>query len=459
MSPGSTSVPSGAPTGRWSTPTNGSSTVGARPTRSSGPARPAFGWAQAGVAFAITEFLGGLPFIGGGREVWNATSGRPADADSQLLLYRDIGARVSELAPFLALDRDPYFAAADGRLWVMANAYTQTDRYPYAADFGGFNYRHHAVVAVMDAYSGETTLYARDSDPMIATWRKVYPELFTDFSEMPKSLQQHLRYGEGMFDFQARAVERFHVEETEAFFSGNQAWSITEESTGSGVQGQQVLSPARYTFAVLPGTSQERFVAIRAYKPRVRDRAIGFSGWLAVSNEPDDFGSLSLLEFPLNDDPLVAIDTFTSNVGRDQDLSGELGVRGQQALRGNTIVVPVGQGLLYVQPLYLDTRGSSLPKLWRVVVSFGDDEVHVGANFGEALARALAANGDVRVGGPPSETVQQAITRASTAFEAYQRAVGDGDFAAAGAQLAELEEALQRAEQLSGGSSAQGETP
>jgi uncharacterized membrane protein (UPF0182 family) len=414
------------------------------------------GWRR----LAMTEFLGGLPYIGGGREVWNATSGRPADANSELLLYRDISARIRELAPFLTVDRDPYFVAADDELWVMVNGYTETSRYPYAVDFGGINYRRQAVVAVMNAYSGETRLFARDDDPMIATWRKVYPELFTDFDEMPDSIKAHLRYGEGLFDFQARAVERFHVEETDVFFSGDQAWAITEESIGSGVQGSRVVSPARYTFAVLPGTTDERFVAIRAYKPRVQDRAIGFSGWLAVSNEPEDFGKLTLLEFPPTNDALVAIDTFTSNVARDQQLSGELGVRGQQALRGNTIVVPVGRGLLYVQPLYLDTpQGDSLPRLWRVVVSFGDDEVYVAQTFEAALARALRAAGQATAGdggrGVAADVgINELVQRAAAEFRAYQEDFGAGRFDSAAEHLRSFQEALREAERLAGGSPA-----
>ncbi|MDH3228045.1 MAG: UPF0182 family protein, partial [Thermoleophilia bacterium] len=414
------------------------------------------GWKR----LAMTEFLGGLPFIGGGREVWNATSGRPADSDSELLLYRDISTRVNELAPFLSVDRDPYFVAADGELWVMANAYTETDRYPYSADFGGINYRRQAAVAVMNAYTGKTVLYALDGDPIISTWRKVYPELFTDFSEMPESIQAHLRYGEALFDLQARALERFHVEDPSVFFSGDQAWAITEESSGQGEEGSRVLSPARYTYAVLPGAQDERFVAIRAFKPRVQGRGIGFTGWLAVSNEPDDFGRLTLLEFPIGGaDPLVAIDTFTSNVSRDRELSAELGVRGDRVLRGNTIVVPIGEGVLYVQPLYLDApQGDSLPLLWQVVVSFGDDEVHVESSFEEALAQALRARGGGgdRAEGPNAttgdETVDELVRRAASEFRAYRKAFGDGEFEEAARRLEAFQRALDAAERASGGS-------
>jgi uncharacterized membrane protein (UPF0182 family) len=414
------------------------------------------GWKR----LAMTEFLGGLPFIGGGRQVWNATSGRPADSDSELLLYRDIGGRINEIAPFLTVDRDPYFVAADGQLWVMANAYTETDRYPYAADFGGINYRRQAAVAVMNAYTGETKLFVLEGDPIIETWRKVYPELFTDFAEMPDAIQAHLRYGEALFDLQARALERFHVDDANVFFSGDQAWAITEESSGAGEEGSRVLSPARYTFAVLPGARDERFVAIRAFKPRVQGRGIGFTGWLAVSNEPEDFGRLTLLEFPTGgEDPLVAIDTFTSNVSRDRELSAELGLRGDRVVRGNTIVVPIGEGVLYVQPLYLDApAGDSLPSLWQVVVSFGDDEVHVEPTFEAALNQALRARsgGNGRGTGPGStpetgnESIDELVGRAASEFRAYREAFGRGDFEEAAQRLEAFQRALDAAENATG---------
>lgn len=401
---------------------------------------------------AMTEFLGGLPYVGGGRRFWNATGGQPADAASEVLLYRDIRARVAEIAPFLAVDNDPYFAEADGRLWVLAPVYTATDRYPYAARFGNVRYVRQPVMAAMDAYSGETHLYVLDDqEPMLRTWRAVYPELFTDLDQMPESLRTHLRYGEDVFDFQSAALGRFHVDDPDTFFNGDEAWTITQEAYGPGVQGDRIVSPARYTYAVLPGQTQERFVAVRNYKPRTTGRGIGFSGWLAASNEPEDFGKLLVLEFPINSEqPLDSLDTFTSNVARDPQLSEEIGLRRDQVLRGNTIVVPIGEGLLYVQPLYLDAIGDSLPTLWQVIVSFGDQRVFAAPTFERALARALGAPGD---GGdartPPTEgDLATVVQRAAEEFEAYRQAFGRGDDAEAAVHLRAFQRALNQARAL-----------
>lgn len=414
------------------------------------------GWRR----LALTEFLGGLPYVGGGRRVWNATGGRPANADSSALLYRDIGSRVREIAPFLSVDSDPYFTTAGGRVYVVANAYAATSRYPYSVPNRGVNYLRHTVTAVMDAYTGETKLYlVDDKEPITRTWRAVYPKLFTPFSQVPEGLREHLRYGEDLFDYQSDVIGRFHVTDTDVFFNGDDAWAITEEAYGAGANGERIQSPARFTYAVLPGDTEERFVAVRAYKPAARGRGIGFSGWLAASNEPDDFGKLTILDFPTSgDQALDSLDTFTSNVARDPELSQEITTRRDQVLRGNTIVTPIGQGLLYVQPLYLDSAGDSLPTLWQVIVSFGDGKVYAAASFQEALSEALGVEIEPEPGTPPpaggggapapGPTLAQLVRRASDEFEAYRKAFGEGNDEEAAKRLRAFQQALAQARRL-----------
>ena len=418
------------------------------------------GWRR----LAMTEFLGGLPYIGGGRRVWNATSGRPADKDSELLLYRDIRARVEEIAPFLTADGDPWFVADKGRLWVLENTYVSTDRYPYAARFDGVNYARTAAVAVMDAYSGDTKFYVPDAnEPMTKTWRSVYPELFADIDEMPAGLRKHMRFGEGLFEFQSQAIARFHVTDPELFFNGNEAWASTEEAYGPGVQGTQQPSAARYTYAVLPGDSTERFLLIRSFKPATRGRGIGFSGWLAASNEPEDFGRLTLVNFPANEtQALDTLDTFTSNVVKDPQLSEEIGQRRDSVLRGNTIVVPIGEGLLYVQPLYLDSSNDSLPTLWQVIVSFGNGRVFAAASFAQALNAALEGSGQGSgvAGDPPkNQSLAEATERAAREYEAYTKALGAGDVEEAAKRLVSFQRALDAARKLAAEGSAAPTTP
>jgi uncharacterized membrane protein (UPF0182 family) len=274
---------------------------------------------------------------------------------------------------------------------------------------------------------------------------------------MSAGLRAHLRYGEDLFDYQSAAIERFHVSDPDVFYNGDEAWAITEEAYGPGVTPDRIESPARFTYAVLPGEKDERFVAVRAYKPAARGRGIGFSGWLAASNEPADFGALTILRFPTNgDQALDSLDTFTSNVARDPNLSQAITTRAEQVLRGNTIVTPIGQGLLYVQPLYLDAPGDSLPTLWQVIVSFGDGKVYSAPSFQEALSQALGVQvepvpGTPTVpGGKPAAgpTLAQLVQRASDEFDAYRKAFGEGKDAEAATHLRAFQQALAQARRV-----------
>ncbi len=423
--------------------------------------QPPARWEGAGIdvesnRLALTLELGGLPYVGGGRQLWNALS-RVDTEDAQLLIHRDLTSRLDRLAPFLTIDDDPWFVAEGGRIYVMQNAYTRTARYPYAAHFGGAGYQRHAVTAVMDAYSGETTLYVMDDeDPIIATWRKVYPELFTDQSEMPPQLAAHLRYGEDQFDYQAAALQRFHVTDVDRFFANDDAWAPTVETTGRGTEGRRIVSPARYSYAVLPGESEERFLLLRYFKPATEGRGIAFSAWLTAESDPERFGQLRLLRFDVAEDALDSVDTFVASVARDAELSAQIGLRRDQVLRGNTIVVPIGEGLLYVQPLYLDTSADSLPTLWQVVVSLGDGRIYSGAGFAEALERALTAQGSGDPGGggggeqPLPDDVREVVRQAAEAYDTYREAWAAGRYEEAARALARFERLLARARELSG---------
>ena len=405
---------------------------------------------------ALSLFLGGLPIIGGGRQFWNSTDGNPAGATSQALLYRGMRTRMQRLAPFLQWDSSPYYAAADGRVYVIDVGYATTDQLPYSEAYNGVRYLRSTVIGVMDAYSGETKLYVADpKEPITATWMKVYPKLFTPFSQLPAGLKSHLKYGEDAFDAQAAALARYHVTAAETFFNGDQAWAFTEEATGTGTNGTRVASPSRYTYLVLPGETTERFSVIRSYKPAAQGKGLGFSGWLAIDSEPDKFGEATILQFPqsaANGEQLDSLDTFTSNVARDPVLSGEIGVRSTTVRRGDTLVVPIGKGLLYVQPLYLDNPGDSLPTLWQVVVSFGDGHVFKGPTFADALQAAFDGGSGGDEGGgtgvPSNDTIQELVLLADTELAQWRAAVAAGNDAAAAQHFARMAEAIRQARQI-----------
>lgn len=195
---------------------------------------------------------------------------------------------------------------------------------------------------------------------------------------------------------------------------------------------------------------------MRYFKPATVGRGIGFSAWLAADSDPQRFGELSVLRFvPDGPSPLDSVDTFASNVGRDPELSAQIGVRTDQILRGNTIVVPMGRGLLYVQPLYLDTSADSLPTLWQVVVSLGDGRIFYAPTFRDALNKALAGqvapDGDGDGNALPAD-LREVVRQAAAAYEAYQAAWAAGRYEDAATQLRRFERIMARAEELADGS-------
>ena len=194
---------------------------------------------------------------------------------------------------------------------------------------------------------------------------------------------------------------------------------------------------------------------IRSYKPAAQGKGLGFSGWLAIDSEPDKFGQATILQFPqsaANGEQLDSLDTFTSNVARDPVLSGEIGVRSTTVRRGDTLVVPIGKGLLYVQPLYLDNPGDSLPTLWQVVVSFGDGHVFKGPTFADALQAAFDGGSGGDEGGgtgvPSNDTIQELVLLADTELAQWRAAVAAGNDAAAAQHFARMAEAIRQARQI-----------
>ncbi len=177
---------------------------------------------------------------------------------------------------------------------------------------------------------------------------------------------------------------------------------------------------------------------------------------MTAESDPERFGQLRLLRFDVAEDALDSVDTFVASVARDAELSAQIGLRRDQVLRGNTIVVPIGEGLLYVQPLYLDTSADSLPTLWQVVVSLGDGRIYSGAGFAEALERALTAQGSGDPGGggggeqPLPDDVREVVRQAAEAYDTYREAWAAGRYEEAARALARFERLLARARELSG---------
>lgn len=302
--------------------------------------------------------------------------------DSRLQYRREIQERVSTVAPFLRLDDDPYIVAADGALYWIQDAYTVTDRYPYSDPApAGFNYIRNSVKIVIDAFNGSMDFYVWDmADPIVATYRAIFPDLFVDRDTMPEALRAHTRYPRDMFAVQAEKYLRYHMLNSQDFYNLEDIWAIPEEKFGQGEQ-LQAVEPY-YVIMKIPGEEREEFVLLTPY---TRNDPPIMAGWLAARNDGDKLGELVAFRFPKErqiDSPLQ----IEAKIDNDPFISQWFTLRCQEGsfcIRGNLLVIPIATddqfGLLYAEPVYLQAEGIDFPELKQVILASGNKVVMEGS--------------------------------------------------------------------------------
>ncbi len=323
--------------------------------------------------------------------------------ESRLLWNRAIDERVQTLAPFLQYDPDPYVAIVDGRLVWLLDAYTVTDRYPYSepisTHFGRINYIRNSVKIAMDAYDGTVTFYLIDpDDPLAATHAAIFPDLFQPGDAMDPALVEHWRYPEGMFRIQAAKFQNFHMTDPQVFYNQEDLWSWAEEV----VTGERVRIEPYYVIMRLPGESDEEFVLMMPYTPSSKQNMVA---WLYARNDGEHYGELGVYKFPkqrLVYGPMQ----IESRIDQDPTISQQLSLwnqRGSQVIRGNLLVIPIDQSILYVEPIYLQAEASQLPELRRVIVAYGN-RIAMEETLGGALASVMGTEYPTEP--PPAEDVE-----------------------------------------------------
>ena len=330
--------------------------------------------------------------------------------DDSLIQYRrEIQERISTVAPFLMLDSDPYIVAAEGQLFWMQDAYTFNDLYPYSDPTIGddptddvINYIRNSVKITVDAFNGSLRFYIWDeSDPMVLTYAKIFPDLFVSREEMPESLQSHVRYPSDFFSIQAEKYIRYHMKEPQNFYNNEDLWAFAEEKFGQS-DVLQVVEPY-YVIMKLPGEETEEFVQLLPYTPNERQNLIG---WLAARSDGENYGKLVAFNFP-KDRQVDGPAQVEARIDNDQDISAWFTLRcteGSFCLRGNLLVIPVGNGIIYAEPVYIQAEGISFPELKKVILVTGDKVV-----MEDSLQLAITALvGDVELGAP--RLVEKGVT-------------------------------------------------
>ena len=293
-------------------------------------------------------------------------------SESALLMNRSLESRIEKVAPFLERDADPYIVVMDGRLLWIQDAYTTSDAFPYSQHLGTINYIRNSVKVVVDAETGDMTFYLLDTnDPVAATWEKIFPDLFTALEEMETlhpGLRAHLRYPEDMFQLQAQQYLKYHITDARDFFLGEDLWNIPTEKFR---QQEQELEPY-YVILKLPGEETEEFSLIMPFTPRNKQNTIA---WLAGRSDGDFLGSLRAYRFP-TDDLVFGPAQIEARVDQDTGISAQLTLwegSGSEVIRGNLLMIPIGDSFLFVEPVYLQAESSRIPELKRVVVANGNN--------------------------------------------------------------------------------------
>jgi uncharacterized membrane protein (UPF0182 family) len=403
---------------------------------------------------------------------------------SQLLFHRTLDARLGRIAPFLRFDKDPYLVVDDaGRLLYVQDAYTVSDRFPHATRFnpgelgatsgllgGEFNYIRNSVKITMDAYDGTMRFFVADpSDPIIRAWQGIFPTMFERFDALPADIVDHLRVPEEQFNVQTRIFGRYHVTEPIVFFSNNDRWTVPDVQTSE----QSLPSEAYYVVMRMPGEPRAEFLLLQ---PMIAASRPNMIAWVAARNDVPNYGAVRVYQFPA-DTTIFGPAQIEARIDQDPTISAQFTLwnqSGSRVIRGNLIVVPVGDALVYLQPVYLQSTAAAFPEFQKIIV--GSPTTIVWADtLSEALSSLLRAQEGqptptpsagptptpspgatatprptLPPGGELPSDVAGLIAYANQHFEAAQTALRNGDFATYGEEMDRVEAALARLGELTG---------
>jgi uncharacterized membrane protein (UPF0182 family) len=410
---------------------------------------------------------------------------------SRLMFNRDIRDRVEKAAPFLQWDGDPYAVVVDGRIKYVRDGYTTSSNYPYAQridladaarrnELGSRgvesigNYIRNSVKAVVDAYTGEVTLYAFDEqDPILKAWRKAFPNLFAPASDIPDSLRQHLRYPEDLFSIQTWIYASYHIGNPDDFYSKEDFWALPddrsgeirrEDETGGLAAVASVKARPYYLLTKLPERTapDPEYVLVMPFTPNGKENMVSY---LAAEADPAEYGKLTLYSLPrsrtiLGPTQVNARILATSEVASELTL---LDQRGSRVILSNLLVVPVDESLLYVQPIFVQgSAPKSFPLLQKVAV-FYNNQVGYAPTLGAAIQQVIGGEqptppDDGGAGTPPpptpgggaSDDVQSLLRQANNEYEAAQRALADGNLAEYQRHIDTMARLLQQALEAQG---------
>ena len=398
------------------------------------------------------------------------------NSESKILYNRSPRDRVAKVAPWLTLDGDPYPAIVDGKIQWIIDGYTTSSGYPYSqttalgaatadaltANSGAvtaqrnqnINYIRNSVKATVDAYDGTVVLYQWDEkDPVLKTWMKAFPNTVTPKSEMSKELLEHIRYPEDMFRVQRDVLSSYHVQTASAFYGGQDFWRVPRDPSTFGANAG--AQPPYYMTLEMPGSDKPTFTLTTPFVPRGgRENLSAFA--VVDSNNGPNYGKITVLQLPRSTN-VAGPSQVASNFEAKPEVANSLSLLrqgGSDVVLGNLLTLPVGGGLLYVQPVYVraTSNTAAYPLLQKVLVSFGD-VIGFDSSLKGALDQVFGGNSGTSSSGSPvtsttnnaSEDLKSALQSARQALADGNAALAKGDFAAYGRAQDRLKAALAAA--------------
>ncbi|MBQ2776164.1 MAG: UPF0182 family protein, partial [Peptococcaceae bacterium] len=381
------------------------------------------------------------------------------DGNSKILLNRNILERVEKIAPFLAFDEDPYLVIDNGNLVWVIDAYTSSNKYPYAArisntesPFYGQNYVRNSVKVTVNAYDGETKFYIVDeTDPLVQSYAKVFPGLFLTLDEMPQNIREHLKYSTTLFEVQTEIYQRYHMKDPTVFYNKEDVWSIANE-----IYINEITQMEPYFVNMsLPGSNETEFLLIRPFTPTQKDNMVA---WLAARNDDENYGKLVLFKFP-KQSTIYGPAQVEARISNDSEISQNLNLwdqQGSSVIRSNLLVIPIQNSILYIEPIYLTTNNeNSLPEVVRIVVAY-KDKIVMAKTLDEALSQLFGTDfestgpGSAPSGSEPSggndtaATYDEVVQQIKAAYQNAKMSAQQGEWADYGAYMDELEKAINQ---------------
>jgi hypothetical protein len=331
-----------------------------------------FAWTQGDINILLTSYL------------------RP---ESRIQIWRNVQERVSQIAPFLQLDADPYAVVSEGKLYWIQDAYTTSDHFPYSNPHRvgiatGLNYIRNSVKVVVDMYDGTVSFYVMDPhDPVLAVYQRAFPGVFKDLNQLSPDLKLHLRYPQDLFAVQATQYQTFHMTDPQVFYNREDLWVPPQEKYNGTVAPMEPY----YILMKLPRSDQLEYLIMSPYTPQNRDNMIA---WLAARCDFPDYGKMLFYELP-KEKLIFGPNQVEAMIDQNTTISQQLTLwdqKGSGVIRGKLVVIPIENSFLYVIPLYLRAEGTNFPQLMRVIAAAGN-RVVMEPTLDEALSAVFGVPG------------------------------------------------------------------